>query len=408
MTIEEVDRDLAEWQSRLRRIDENLVALQLDPVHMRLEQSRDGGLDGVTRERVLPALTAMQELFAQRGLLYDMVRQATGLRAGLNRRKPAETLGEIERLLRGPSIVVPAVETPLGRRSLLDTSEKAVAPDQLLTAMVASFEHARDAVAAVDQAWQQLGPECQRARAEADRLQATASGLGEDATAALAAVRAQLDAVEARVNRDPLGASRSLIEEVFARLGQLEQQLGEIQRRRDQVRAGLDRGRALLTGLWEAGERTSAARERCSREIAPAPGEPPPPPPVDPGRVEGLASWLAKLEATAGVGRWAAAGVGLTRWLSTAEGTLKEAEAAERAAVAPLEQRAELLGRLLARRQQARVLAARGQAVDPAADQVAKQAEMLLRQVPTPLAEAAALVADYESRLRTTREGNVR
>src|SRR5262245_23326461 len=110
MTTDEVDQALAEWRSRLRRIDENLVALQLDPVHARFEQSRDSGLDGLTRERVLPALTAMQELFAQRGLLYDMVGRAAKLRASLNRWRPAETLREIERLLRGPSIVVPAVE----------------------------------------------------------------------------------------------------------------------------------------------------------------------------------------------------------------------------------------------------------------------------------------------------------
>jgi hypothetical protein len=407
MTIDEVDRALAEWQSRLRRIDENLVALQLDPVHLRLEQSRDGGLDGVTRDRVLPALTAMRELFAQRGLLYDMLRQATRLRAGFNRRKPAETLREIERLLRGPSIVVPAVEHPLGRRSLLDTAETAIAPDQLLSAMISSFEQARDAVAAVDQAWQQLAPECKRASAEADRLQAIASGLGEDATATLAAVRAQLDAVEGRISRDPLGATQSLTEEVFEHLRQLEQQLAELQHRRDQVRADLDRAHALLAGVRAADEHASTARERCGREIAPAPGKAPPPPPLDTGRIEGLARWLATLEATAGAGRWSAATVGLARWLNTAQGTLAEAEAAERACVALLEQRDELLGRLLARRQQARVRAARGQAVDPAAEHVATRAERLLRQVPTPLSEAATLVADYEAQLRATREGNV-
>src|SRR5262245_21020125 len=184
MTIEEVDQALAEWRSRLRRIDENLVALQLDPVHARLEQRRDGGLDGLTRDRVLPALTAMQELFARRGLLYDVGGRAATLRAGLNRWRPAETRREIERLLRGPSIVVPAGETPLGRRGLLDTSETSVTPDQLLNAMIASYEQARDAVAAVDRAWQQLDPECRRAGAEVDRLQAIASGLGEDAAAA--------------------------------------------------------------------------------------------------------------------------------------------------------------------------------------------------------------------------------
>src|SRR5262245_122478 len=221
MTIEEVDEALAEWRSRLRRIHENLAALQLDPVHARLEQSRDGGLDGLTRDRVLPALSAMQELFAQRGLLYDMVDRATKLRAGLNRRRPAEALREIERVLRGPSIVLPAVETPLGRRTLLGTSETSVTPDQLLQAMVASYEQARDVVADVDRAWQQLDPECRRAGAEVDRLQAVASGLGEDATAALTPCRDQLTAVEARIARDPLGATQSLTGDVLERLRQL-------------------------------------------------------------------------------------------------------------------------------------------------------------------------------------------
>jgi len=90
-------------------------------VHARLEQSRDGGLDGLTRDRVLPALDAMRELFARRGLLYDMVDQATRLRAGLNRRRPGDTLGEIDRLLSGPSIVLPPVDTPLGRRDRKST-----------------------------------------------------------------------------------------------------------------------------------------------------------------------------------------------------------------------------------------------------------------------------------------------
>ena len=397
MTVDEVDRALAEWQSRLRRIDENLVALQLDPVHARLEQSRDGGLDGLTRERVLPALTAMQELFARRGLLYDMLGQATRLRAGFNRWRPAETLREIERLLNGPSILVPAIETPLGRRSLLGISETSVTPDQLLDAMVASFEQARDAVAAVGQAWQELDLECRRAAAEADRLQAMAIGLGEDEVVALTGVRAELAAVESRVSRDPLGATQSLTDEVFQRLRQLELQLTELERQQQQVRADLDRARALLAGVRAAHDRVAAALGRCSREIA---LEGPGPTPLDPGQIEGLAKWLTTLERTAGAGRWSAAAVGLARWLTAGQAALAEAETAERASLAPIDQRDELLGRLLARRQQARVRAARGQALDPALERLAARAEGLLRQVPTPLSEAATMVADYESKLR--------
>jgi hypothetical protein len=398
LTLDEVDQALAEWRSRLARIDENLVALQLDPAHTRLEQSRDSGLDGLTRERVLPALDSMRELFARRGLLYDMLQQATALRAGLNPRRPGGALGEIERLLRGPSIVLPPVDTPLGRRSLLGTAEASVTPDQLLNAMVQSYEQARDAVAAVDHAWRELDPECRRAAAEADRLQGLAAGLGEDATAELTAVRAQLSAVEAGVSRDPLGASRSLTAGVSDRLAQVERRLAEIGRQREQVRADLERARALLAEARGAPDRLAAARERCEREVV---REGPAPAPLDPGRIDGLAEWLTTLEGTAGAGRWQAAEVGLGRWLTAAHGLMADAAADERASQEALERRDELLGRLLARRQQARVRAARGgPPLDPALEAVSMEAERLLRQVPAPLAEAARLVAEYEAGLR--------
>jgi hypothetical protein len=398
LTLEEVDQALAEWRTRLARIDENLVALQLDPTHARLEQNRDAGLDGLTRERVLPALDAMRELFARRGLLYDMLGQASGLRAALNPKRPGEALGEIERLLRGPSIVLPPADTPLGRRSLLGTAEASVTADQLLNAMVQSYEQARDAVAAVDQAWRGLDPECRRAATEADRLEGLAAGLGEDATAELAAVRARLSAVESSVSRDPLGASTSLTGEVFDGLGQVERRLAELGRQREQVSADLDRARALLAEARAAPARLAESRDRCEREVV---REGPAPAPLDPGRIDGLAEWLTTLEGTAGAGRWQAAEVGLGRWLTAAQGLLAEAAAGERASQEPLERRDELLGRLLARRQQARVRAARGgRALDPGLEQVAVRAEQMLRQVPAPLADAARLVAEYEAGLR--------
>jgi len=341
----------------------------------------------------------MRELFARRGLLYDMVEKAKALRAGLNPRRPEAALREIDGLLNGPSIVMPPVATPLARRSLLGTSVTSLTPDQLLSAMVASYEVARDAVAAVEQAWRQLDPECRRAAAEADRLQGLAAGLGEDATAELAAARAQLAAVEARVTSDPLGASRSLTAEVFARLEQVERRLGEIRRQREQVVADLERARAMLTEARAAPDRIAAALERCEREVI---REGPAPPPVDRGRIDGLGEWLATLERTAGAGRWAAAEVGLTRWLAAARQVLAEAEAGERASREPVERRDELLGRLLARRQQARVRASRsGKPPDATLEQKAARAERLLKQVPTPLAEAAGLVAEYEAGLRT-------
>jgi hypothetical protein len=273
-----------------------------------------------------------------------------------------------------------------------------VTPDQLVSAMVASYEQARDAVAAVDQAWKQLDAECQRAAAEADRLQGLAAGLGDDATAELNAVRAHLTAVEARVARDPLGASSSLAGDVFERLGQVDRRLGELRRQREQVGVDLERARALLAEARPAPDRVAAALAECARQVV---REGPASAPLDQGRVDGLAEWLTTLERTAGAGRWPAAEVGLARWLAAAQQVLADAAAAERSSREPLERRDELLGRLLARRQQARVRAARaGLTLDTALERVAERAELLLRQVPCPLAAAAGLVAEYEAGLR--------
>lgn len=205
MTIEEVDRALADWQARLQHIDQNLVDLEEEPVHRRLQSARDR-LEGATRDRVVPALAAMDELFGQRSLLVDVLDRATSLRASVNRRRPGQALVEIESLLRGPSIALPTVETPLARRSLLDAAEttSSISLDQLLGAMVASFEQARDVVAAVAEAWRRLEPECDRAFGEADRTQSLADSLGrnvgEETGSTLTAVRAQLDAVRIRID----------------------------------------------------------------------------------------------------------------------------------------------------------------------------------------------------------------
>lgn len=400
MTVDEVDRALADWQARLRRIDDNLVALETDPVCTLLEAQGDT-LEGVTHDRVVPALAAMRELFGQRSLLDDVLERATKLRSGLNRMFPGDRLREIERLLRGPSIALPPVETPLARRGLLDAAETTttITPEQLLGAMVSSFEQARDAVSVVDAAWSRLTPESDRAAAETDRLQAVAGALGQDASAPLATVRAQLEMVRQRIARDPLGATRALTDDISGRLVRLGQQLAALQARRDGVGADLQRAHVLLADLRAAHQRAAAAHARCEGQVEGVAGTSRPAP-LDAGRIDGLAQWLATLDSTVAGGHWAPAGVGVGRWLAAAQAALSEEQAVERGSTAPLDRRDELLGRLVARRQQARTLAARGTNLDPGAEQVADRAERLLRQVPTPVEDAAPLVADYEARLR--------
>ena len=398
MNLAEVDRALADWKARLQRIDENLVALETDPVCELLEQAQAGGLDGATRARVSPALAAMRELFGQRGLLDDVLERAAKLRAGIGRIFGGEGLKDIEALLRGPSIALPPVETPLARRGLLDAAEttSSISPEQLLAAMVVAFEQARDAVAAVDAAWRRLTPAVDRARAEADRLEALATGLHTPVAAApLAAVRAQLGAAQAQIARDPLGAAMTITDDVTARLSQLAQQLDGLAAQRAQVDADRRRAHDLLAALRDTHSRAVAAHARCDREIEATPR----PSPIDEGRIEGLAQWLATLDSTVS-GDWAAAGIGLTRWLASGQEALAEEEQAEQASAALPDKRDELAGRLAARRQQAKTLAARGRVLDTDLEPLAERAAELLRRNPCPLGEAEHLVSEYEAGLR--------
>ena len=404
MTMGDVDAALADWAARLRRIDDNLVALETNPVCTLLERAAPDGLDGATRATVAPALAAMRELFAQRSLLDDALGKASEMRKGLNRMFPGDTLKEIERILRGPSIALPPVETPLARRGLLDAAETttSISPDQLLSAMVTSFQQARDAVMAVDEAWARLTTQADRAAADADRLAARADSLAEDIHAPLTAVRAQLDAARSRIARDPLGAAAAMAGEVSRRLDDLGAELSALEARRAAVGSDLDRAHRLMAQIGDTRTWAAEARRRHQIEIAPEPADPPLPADVDLGRVEGLSRWLATIDATLAAGRWAAAGVGADRWLEAARALLDEQEAVRRACAAALDRRDELLGRVRARRQQARTLAARGHPIDPGVDAAGARAEQALCAPQVLVTRAAELVAAYEAALRSS------
>jgi hypothetical protein len=120
-------------------------------------------------------------------------------------------------------------------------------------------------------------------------------------------------------------------------------------------------------------------------------------PPVDDGLLSGLDAWIGKLEGTVAAGRWSSAEVGLTRWRATANQYLASDKAVTRAAEALLGRRAELSGRLSARRAQAAALAARGLTLDPVYEAWAKAAEALLRKKPMQLSDALHAVETYES-----------
>ena len=239
-----------------------------------------------------------------------------------------------------------------------------VVPEQLLAAMAAAFERARDAVVAVERAWEwaepSLGAVAQQI--ESARREVVSLGLEGGVRDELAAIEQELEALRVRVAKDPLGASADVGARLAPRVAGLGARLAELGALRDarRGRASPARGRCgSRCGRMQA--RAVEAVERMPREVegASAPGTP-----TDAGLVEGLGPWLAKIEAAATAGRWQAADVGLGKWVDAARDYLANDGKIAGALATVLARRDELSGRLSARRAQAAALASRGVALD--------------------------------------------
>ncbi len=401
MGTEVVDRLLSDWDMRLRRIDESLLALEAEPTYQMLapRSAPRAPLSGETARRVGPALDALDVVFEYRGKLTEVLESAKEVRASMSGMAfwgQDDKEREIVTLLHGPSVEMPPDTTPLARRALLDPGARdvRVTPEQLLGAMARAYESARDAIIAVKDAWERAEPALASAERQVEDTRATAGQLGVALAVQdeLAGIERELHEARVRIAQDPLGATAEVTARLGPRLQGLAAQLAAVAALRDRVEVALARARGTLAKLREVHEAAEHAVLMIPREVAnaAAPGVP-----IELGLLDALAPWLAKLDAVAREGRFAAAEVGLARWEQAASGYLAADGAIAGALAALLGRRDELLGRLRARRAQAQAQA-RSAALDPSVEAVASEAERLLTRRPTPLAQAAALVERYE------------
>lgn len=400
MTLEQIDEELADWKAKLRSAGDNLLALTQMSTYQRLRG--EGGwpkprLAGATAAEVVPALDGMNALWSHYAGLSGVLQRAGELRASVSWLMPSpKTLAEIERLLHGPSVELPAVETPLAQRGLLTAGEvvQHCTPQQLLEEMTHAFGRARDLVLAVDRAWDRLLPRLEGYEKEAADVEQLGEAVGAGARAELGRARERIAALRARVEEDPLGVSGECAA-VATALDEVRSRLGKLARERDQVRAGLAEAHGLLEQLEEAhrAARQAWAEREQKVQVDDAAGLARP---LADAEVAALAPWLAKLEATAEQGRWQAAGVGLGKWQGIARQYLAAEEAARAAHEAPLRMRRELRGLLDALRAKAQAC---GRAEDVGLAALGQEAWQLLHGRPTPLARAQELVAEYEARL---------
>jgi hypothetical protein len=394
----EVDLLIASWEERLARVDENLIALESEPTYQIL--SGRGGqkatLEGITKQRVLPALEALGQLFEQRERLTEVVARARDIRENVGFWDKEQKLKEIQQLFYGPSIKMGAAPTPLSRRNLLDpaSNDVNVVPEQLLFAMSNAYQVARDAVTEVSQAWARLEPFLEGVERDLASLTAAAKQLG-DAQAApeIEWLEAELVRVRVFVATDPLGVAAGVEAALTPRLAQLRRRLDEQRATKARVMRALEEAVAFETECARVHAAAKEARASAWKEVSHADV----PPPVDDELVAGLAGWRGKLEATALAGRFGPADVGLARWNETARGFVDKDRAVGAALGTLLRQRTELMGRLSARRAQVAALVAKGARVDPDLAERGKAAEALLKARPTALSDAAKAVEAFEA-----------
>jgi hypothetical protein len=406
MSIEAVDRVIEEWEERLRRVDESLLALEAEPTYEMLapRATPRAPLEGETKRLVVPALDALAELFEHRGRLTDVLERAKELRAsmsGLLSWGNDEKEREIQQVLYGPSIELPPDLTPLARRTLLDPGRREirVVPGQLLEAMAAAYEKARDVILAVQSAWAETEPALSalEARVRDARDQARVLDLEAAVADELVAIEQALEQARLRVARDPLGAAKDLGGSLASRLSALSARLAEEAALRRKVQDAMAGATKLLRELQAVHRAAADAIQRIPLEVE---GARPPGPLLDDAAIHGLSPWLDKIAEAVQGQRWRAADVGLARWREAAEGYLHTDGAIAKALKALLARRDELKGRLAARRAQASAFAAKGRLLDPETEALAREADALLAQRPTPLARASEIVERYEELVR--------
>ncbi len=395
----EVDRLILSWDTRLQRVDENLILLEGEPTYQVLAGTAGlrAPLEGITRARVAPALDALSELFEHRARLTEVVDRAKALRADLGFWDKEEKLVEIQQLFLSPSITLGAKTTPLSQRNLLDpaASNVAVVPEQLLVAMADAYHVARDAVAEVSRAWSTLEPVLLACEREVSSLATTAEDLGD-----LANVRPELTWLEQELARmrgeiakDPLGVSGNVDRELTPRLAVMRQRLDALSDARGRVTGGLRDAPALEREIADIHAAALRAPGLAAHEIEGATL----PAAIDEPLLSGLDPWREKIALAARAGHWGSADVGLARWYETARGYLAQDRAVRAALDALLATRTELKGRLSARRAQLDALGARGAAVDPKLHARGREADALLSTRPTSLSQATHAVDHYEA-----------
>jgi hypothetical protein len=399
VNVEQIDRLLAQWKQNLDRISQNLIDLHGLPTYQQLTaMPSDVELTGKTKAKVVPALSAMNDLFQNFDLLVKTIDRAVMLRKQVPKfliSSAESQLREIEYLLTGNSIQLGEQQIPLAQRDLLSAAQtqNAIAPAKLLEVMTAAFQVAKDVVVAVETARSHLAAQLTRAQTEMRSIQTLADSLGIRTSNELAVAQQNLLDFGDRIICDPLGVSDEFEREIEPIIIRSRQYLEEIARQKASVKQELSQAHQLLQNLIHLNQQHQTIFAEYQEKITEAATRSQP---LADEQIEALNQWLARLEIKFKEGIFQPVKIGLQNWRVRTQEYLSAQQQAYTDNQTALEMRQELRGRLQAL--QAKALA-KGMAENEQLSQIAQQAKQLLYTRPTPLEQAIQLVSEYEKLL---------
>ena len=366
---------LDELRAGVSRLASDLYRLETEADFQPLRQG--GGLTGESAALVAAASADVPGAWVRYSLLTDAVEHLASAVEDGDRDAAAAALG--------PS----AAALPDGTR----TSALG-----LLRAVRAEVDGLLRAGERLSAAWREAIPKLDAAGRRLAEARGTAAAIGVGRDPTLLAAAELVEQLAATAATDPLSVRTAVLD---AAVDRACRRVGELSAAHSSLPGRLAAARRLVDELAALIPQGRDALDEARAKIAEPDGllEP-----IDPGAVDagfhGVRPWLARLEALAQEGLWLPVSEGLDAWEGIAGAWLANARAVVAANRAPLEQRAELRGRLEAYAAKA---AATGRAEDPALRALHAAATDALYTQPCDLHGAADLVARYGGAIRTGR-----
>ncbi len=400
MTLEDIDRALAAWDSKRALASQNVLDLMDNPMYKQLTGS--GGitaapLTGLTEARCTPALKALSELWGLFARMGQVIDQAHSLRKAVKGLFKSDQLLEIEKLLTGPSVKI-AVKLDFSQRSLLSPAEvsSGLTLDRVMESMVKAYDEGKAIVLEVDQATSSLNQALADSIRQVKLLQQSARELGEGDLPELRATDAKVTEFLNLIYSDPLGVKVGFQQEIEPLLKQTSDRINGLKQLFEQVKRDLAHAHDTMSALTETQKKAAAVfAERALKVYLDDAGNLPRP--IDESTVTALKEWLDRLDNALAQGKWKPLQMGVANWSIQATERLHSCQMAYAANLAPLTKRQEL-------REFLDILKAKAQSYGRSEDEdlaaIEKAARALLYTRPTRLVEADKLVQNYAANLR--------